>query len=379
MGIRVVEFAAIGPIPFCGMLLADMGAEVIRIERPAGSDLGVPVETRFDHLNRGKRSLSVDLKHPAAHGVVHALLARSDVLLEGFRPGTMERLGFGPATVLAARPTLVYGRITGWGSTGPLAAIAGHDLNFIAASGALAAMGEPGVPPPVPLNLIGDFGGAAMHLACGILAALVAAKRDGLGQVVETSIAAGSIALTPMLQGLRQAGIWSAERADNILDGGAPFYRNYATQDARYVAVGAIEAKFYRALLDGLGLLNQLAPGDQMDRANWPETTRIIAERFAAHTNAHWLEVFAGSDACVTPVLNWDEAPSFAQHVAAGHFETVAGQVHPAPQPVLSRTPSRIRGGAPTLGEHNAALLADLGYSPEDVVSLEQQGVTKML
>lgn len=377
-GIRVVEFAAIGPIPFCGMVLADMGADVIRVERPTPSDLGIPVDVRFDHLNRGKRSIALDIKHPEGRQAVQGLLAGAHVLLEGFRPGTMERLGFGPDAVLAACPRLVYGRITGWGDAGPLAPAAGHDLNFVAASGALAAMGAPGEPPPVPLNLIGDFGGAAMHLACGVLAALLAAAGDGQGQVVQTSIAAGSVALTPMLHGLRQAGVWSTHRADNVLDGGAPFYRCYATQDARYVAVGAIEAKFYRALLAGLGVLDQVSPDAQMDRARWPATTRILAARFVEGTVAHWAEVFAGTDACVTAVLNLDEAPGHPQHVANRHFTTVAGQMHPAPQPVLSRTPSRIRNPAPGLGEDTADLLHELGYDEAAVISLQQRGIAKV-
>ncbi len=362
-GVRVIEFAAIGPVPFCGMVLADMGAEVIRIERPAATELGIPVEPRFDHLNRGKRSLALDLKQAAGAELVHRLLAAAQILLEGFRPGTMERLGFDPAAVLAANPRLVYGRVTGWGEAGPLAAVAGHDLNFLAASGALAAMGQPGEPPPVPLNLIGDFGGAAMHLACGVLAALRVADRDGAGQVVATSIAAGAVALTPMLHGLQQAGLWSAERADNLLDGGAPFYRCYLTADERAVAVGAIEAKFYRALLAGLGLLGEVEPERQMDRASWPATTARFATRFAEAPMAHWAALFATTDACVTPVLTLDEAPAFPQHQAAAHFQTVAGQVHPAPQPVLSRTPSRIGNPAPALGQDNAALLEGLGVS----------------
>ena len=373
-GVRVVEFAAIGPVPFCGMVLADMGADVIRLERPQASELGIPIAAEFDHLNRGKRSLALDLKHPAARPAVWRLLAGAQVLLEGFRPGTMERLGFGPEAVLATSPALVYGRVSGWGETGPLASTAGHDLNFIAASGALAAMGRPGEPPPVPLNLIGDFGGAAMHLACGVLAALLAAARDGVGQVVQTSIAAGSVALTPMLQGLRQAGLWSGNRADNLLDGGAPFYRTYATGDDRYVAVGAIEAKFYRALLEGLGLTEQVRLGDQMDRAQWPATTRTIAERFATQTQAYWQQVFAGTDACVTPVLTLDEAPAFPQHRAGAHFQAIAERMQPTPQPVLSRTPSRVRGPAPDLGGDTAALLQELGYDAADVVSLQQQG-----
>ena len=378
-GVRVVEFAAIGPVPFCGMVLADMGAEVIRVERPAPSGLGIPVAARYDHLNRGKRSLAADIKHPGGREAVWRLLAGAQVLLEGFRPGTMERLGFDPDAVLQASPRLVYGRVTGWGETGPLAAAAGHDLNFIGASGALAAMGQPGEPPPVPLNLIGDFGGAAMHLTCGVLAALLVAARDGVGQVVQTSIAAGAVALTPMLHGLRQAGIWSGDRADNVLDGGAPFYRSYGTSDGRYVAVAAIEAKFYRALLAGLGLAGLVPAGEQMERARWPGTTRLLTERFATGTLAHWQEVFAGTDACVAPVLTLDEAPDFPQHRASGHFETVAGQVQPAPQPVLSRTPSRIRGAAPELGQDTAALLQELGYQAADVVSLQQQGAVKAL
>ena len=376
-GIRVVEFAAIGPIPFCGMLMADMGAEVIRIERPTPSDLGIPVAAQFDHLNRGKRSLAVDLKHPDGRRAVHDLLATADVLIEGFRPGTMERLGFGPDAVLADRPTLVYGRISGWGPGGPLAAISGHDLNFLAASGALGAMGAPGMPPPVPLNLIGDFGGAAMHLACGVLAALVAVNRGGVGQVVETSIAAGAIGLTPMLHGLRQSGQWSQHRQDNILDGGAPFYRSYASSDGHYLAVGAIEAKFYDALLQGLDLLKVIAVADQMDRSRWPAVSSLLAKTFAAHTAAHWQEVFDGTDACVTPVLSFDEAPDFPQHIANNHFQTVAGQVHPSPQPVLSRTPSRIRGPAPECGTDTADILQELGYDAPARALLEQQGAIK--
>ncbi len=360
-GTRVVEFAAIGPVPFCGMVLADMGAEVIRIERPAASELGIPVDPAFDHLNRGKRSLALDLKHAASAEMVHRLLGTAHVLLEGFRPGTMERIGFGPDPVLAANPSLVYGRVTGWGEAGPLAAVAGHDLNFLAASGALAAMGQPGAPPPVPLNLIGDFGGAAMHLACGVLAALRVAERDGTGQVVSTSIAAGAVALTPMLHGLRQAGLWSTERADNLLDGGAPFYRCYLTEDGRAVAVGAIEAKFYRALLAGLGLSDEIDPQRQMDRATWPATAARFAARFAEAPMAHWAASFATTDACVTPVLTFDEAPAYPQHVQAGHFQTVAGRVHPAPQPMLSHTPSRIAHPAPPLGHDNDALLQELG------------------
>ena len=266
--------------------------------------------------------------------------------------------------MLAANPRLVYGRITGWGDAGPLAAVAGHDLNFLAASGALAAIGQPGEPPPVPLNLIGDFGGAAMHLACGVLAALRVAERDGMGQVVATSIAAGAVALTPMLHGLRQAGLWSAERADNLLDGGAPFYRCYLTADGRAVAVGAIEAKFYRALLAGLDLLGEIEPARQMERAAWPATAARFAARFADAPMAHWAALFATTDACVTPVLTLDEAPGYPQHSASGHFQTVSGQVHPAPQPVLSRTPSRIAHPAPPLGNDNDALMRELGVVP---------------
>ena len=359
-GVRVDEFAAIGPVPFCGMVLADMGAEVIRVERPAASELGIPVDPAFDHLNRGKRSLALDLKQSASAEIVHRLLAGAQILLEGFRPGTMERIGFGPDPVLAANPRLVYGRVTGWGEAGPLAAVAGHDINFLAASGALAAMGQPGEPPPVPLNLIGDFGGAAMHLACGVLAALRVAEREGVGQVVSTSIAAGAVALTPMLHGLRQAGLWSTDRADNLLDGGAPFYRCYLAADRRAVAVGAIEAKFYRALLAGLGLLDQIDPAHQMDRATWPATAARLAARFAEAPMAHWAALFAATDACVTPVLSFDEAPAYPQHVQAGHFATVAGRVHPAPQPVLSRTPSHIAHPAPTLGRDNDALIDEI-------------------
>ncbi len=374
-GVSVLEFPAIGPIPFCGMVLADMGAAVIRVERVGGGDLGIAVPPRFDVLNRGKRSIALDLKHVDGATIARRLLATAQILIEGFRPGVMERLGLGPEAALRERPALVYGRISGWGERGPLAASAGHDINYIGLSGALAAMGEPGAPPPVPLNLIGDFGGAAMHLACGVLAALLAVRAGGPGQVVRTSIAEASLALMPMIYGLRAAGTWSSARARNVLDGGAPFYRTYRTSDDRFVAVGAIEPKFYAALLEGLGLAGTLSVAAQHDRAAWPGATALFAARFGEKTREEWTRAFAGRDACVTPVVDMDEAPDHPQHQALGSFVAPGGVRQPAPTPAFSAAPRREPPPPPVPGQDTAAILRGLGYSPERIAGLARARV----
>ena len=374
-GISVAEFPAIGPVPFCGMVLADMGAEVVRIDRVASVGLGIGVPSRYELLHRGKQSISLDLKHPQGARLARQLVAHSDVLLEGFRPGVMERLGLGPAECLADNRRLVYGRMSGFGEKGPLAGVAGHDINYIGLSGALAAMGEPGAPPPVPLNLIGDFGGAAMHLACGVLAALLAVRAGGPGQVVRTSIAEASLALMPMVYGLRAAGEWTLERGRNILDGGAPFYRTYTTRDGRFVAVGAIEAKFYAALVEGIGLDGRVSLAAQRDRSTWPHTTALFAERFKEKTRDEWTRVFAGSDACVTPVLDMDEAPEHPQHLALGAFAAVDGVRQPAPTPEFSALSARDLRPPPQSGRDTAAILARLGCSPAEITQLRREGV----
>lgn len=378
-GVLVAEFPAIGPVPFCGMVLADMGAEVIRIDRVAPSDLGIAMPSRFNLLNRGKRSIALDLKHPDGVAIARRSVAQAHILLEGFRPGVMERLGLGPDACLGENPSLVYGRMSGWGERGPLAGVAGHDINYLGLSGALAAMGEPDAPPPVPLNLIGDFGGGAMHLACGVLAALLAVRAGGTGQVVRTSIAEASLALMPMVYGMRTAGEWSLARGQNILDGGAPFYRTYATRDGRFVAVGAIEPKFYAALLDGLGLAGlglagKVSAAAQRERADWPETTALFASRFREKTRDEWSRIFAGTDACVTPVLDMDETPDHPQHAALNSFVAVDGVRQPAPTPEFSALPARDVRAPPVPGGDTAAVLARLGYSAEQIEQFVRNG-----
>ena len=373
-GTKVVEFPAIGPVPFCGMVLADMGAEVIRIDRAAPSDLCFAMPSRYAVLNRGKRSVALDFKHPDGVAIARRLVAQAHVLLEGFRPGVMERLGFGPEACLEENPALIYGRMSGWGERGPLAGVAGHDINYLGLSGALAAMGEPGEPPPVPLNLIGDFGGAAMHLACGVLAALLAVRAGGTGQVVRTSIAEASLALMPMVYGMRAAGEWSLARGQNILDGGAPFYRTYATRDGRFVAVGAIEPKFYAALLDGLGLAGTVPVAAQRERTTWPNTAALFASRFGEKTREEWSRIFAGTDACVTSVLDMDEAPDHPQHAALDSFVAVEGVRQPAPTPEFSALPARDVRPAPVPGGDTTAILARLGYSADQIEQFVRNG-----
>ena len=348
-GLRVIEMEAIGPVPFCGMLLADMGATVLRIDRPAATELGLPVPAQFNLLARGKQARALDLKQADGLAAALALIAEADVLIEGFRPGVMERLGLGPAECHARNPRLVYARISGWGDAGPLRDTVGHDLNYLGLTGALSAMGPPEAPPPPPLNLVGDYGGGAMQLTVGVLAALLHARATGEGQVVATSIFEGAHALTPFLHGQRLAGNWQDRRGVNVLDGGAPFYRCYETADAgAYVAVAAIEPKFYHALLEGLEL--GLDPAAQMDRTAWPETAARLAARFRERRRDDWAAHFAGRDACVTPVLEWDEAATHPQAAAMGSFERPGGVVQPRAAPRFSATPPPPLRSPPPLG-----------------------------
>jgi alpha-methylacyl-CoA racemase len=369
-GITVIEMAAIGPVPFAGMVLADLGAEVIRLDRREPSGLGIGTQARFDVPARGKKSVALDLKSPAGIAAARRLIASADIVLEGFRPGVMERLGLGPETCLADNPRLVFGRISGWGSTGPMAAMAGHDLNYLGLSGALAAMGPADAPPPVPLNLIGDYGGGAMMLALGVVAAALQARGSGQGQVVETSIAGGALALTPMLWGLLAGGRWGVERHDNLLDGGAPFYRCYECQDGRHVAVGALEPKFFQILIEGMGLAGAVKLQRQYDKSFWPELAQLLTETFRTATRDEWAARFDGKDACLTPVLDWTEAPRHPQHQALGSFTEVGGVTQPAAHPLFSRTPATIKGPAPASGADTGAVLARLGYGAEEVAAL---------
>jgi alpha-methylacyl-CoA racemase len=369
-GITIIEMAAIGPVPFAGMVLADLGAEVIRLDRTKPSGLGIAVAPRFDVPARGKKSVALDLKLPAGIAAARRLIASADILIEGFRPGVMERLGLGPDACLAANPRLVFGRISGWGTTGPMAAMAGHDLNYLGLSGALAAMGPEDAPPPPPLNLVGDYGGGAMMLALGVVAAALEARSSGKGQVVETSIAGAALALTPLFYGLLAGGGWSVARADNLLDGGAPFYRTYACADGKYVAVAALENEFYRILIEKLGLAETLPPVQQHDKARWGETAAVLARTFLTAPRDEWARRFQGSDACVTPVLDWTEAPHHPQHQALGSFIEIGGVTQPAAHPLFSRTPSSAAGPAPNPGADTAAILARLGYDAAEIAAL---------
>ncbi len=334
-GIRVVELAALGAVPHAAMMLADAGADVLRIDRrpdPTTADDIVERGRRGNAVTRSRRSLIADLKHPDAANAVLGIVARADVVLEGFRPGVTERLGIGPADCLAVNPAIVYGRLTGWGRTGPLAARAGHDINYLALSGTLGAIGAPGELPQVPLNVIADFGGGSMQLAFGVVAALVEALRTGRGQVVDAAMLDGVASLTTYVHSMRAAGTWNDERASNVLDGGAPFYGTYATSDGRAMAVGAIEPAFYAALLRGLELDPASLPA-QLDRDAWPAVRELIAQRFRTRTMVEWEAAFDGVDACVTPVLTMGEAPTHDHVVAHGTFTRVDGVVQPAPTP----------------------------------------------
>jgi alpha-methylacyl-CoA racemase len=353
-GLRVVELAGLGPAPFAAMLLADLGADVVRVDR-AGVASPLPGDPRSDLLNRGKRSIIVDLKHPRGPDLVLDLAERADVLLEGYRPGVVERLGVGPDAALRRNPRLVYGRMTGWGQDGPLAASAGHDVNYVALTGALHAIGRAGGPPQVPLNLLGDFGGGALYLVVGVLAAL----RSGRGQVVDAAIVDGAAHLTTMAYGMLAAGTWRDSRGENLLDSGAPFYDVYATADGRYVAVGALEPKFYAELLRLLGLDGDPDLPDRLDVARWPELRRRFAEAFARRTRDEWTEIFEGTDACVAPVLSLAEAPEHPHLAARGTFTRADGVVQPAAAPRFSATPAAPGGPPPAPGEHTAEILTD--------------------
>ena len=366
-GLRVVELAGIGPGPFACLLLAELGARVIRVDRPGGSpfDLG-----RADLLNRSRPDLAVDLKHPEGREVVLRLVERADVLVEGNRPGVTERLGLGPEDCLARNPRLVYGRMTGWGQDGPLSDAAGHDINYAGLSGALHAVGGADKPRQA-VNLVADFGGGSLYLLLGVLAALHERQTSGLGQVVDAAMVDGAASLMTMVYGLHAAGLWTDRRESNLLDGGAPFYDTYRCADGRYVAVGALEPQFYAALLSCLGLS---LTGDQFDRAAWPAHREELTKAFASRTREEWMAVFAGSDACVTPVLTLEEAPRHPHQQARETFVPVGEGHQPRVAPRFSRTP----GLAPTpprvSGEDSAAVLRAEGFEEAEIAALLASG-----
>jgi alpha-methylacyl-CoA racemase len=358
-GLRVVELAGIGPGPFAAMLLADLGADVLRIDRPGATPMFGTSDV--DLLNRGRRSVAVDLKHPQGAETVLALVERADVLLEGFRPGVAERLGLGPDACLARNPRLVYGRMTGWGQEGPLARTAGHDIGYIAVTGALHAIGRAGGPPQVPVNLLGDFGGGAMYLVVGVLAALLESRTSGQGQVVDAAIVDGTAHLSTMLLGMLAGGLWQDRRGVNLLDTGAPWYDVYATADGGHLAVGALEPQFYAQLIDRLGLTD-VAPS-----RNDPEALRaLLTETIRTKTRDEWTAVFEGSDACVAPVLSYAEAREHPHLQARGTYVESHGVVQPAPAPRFSRTPGALDRPPPGPGQHTREALTDWGIPGVD-------------
>lgn len=372
-GLRVVEIAGQGPAPFAAMLLADLGAEVIRVDRIPADESAAEL-ARSDLLNRGRRSVAVDLKRPGGADVVLRLVAGADVLLEGFRPGVAERLGIGPDACHAVTPTLVYGRATGWGQTGPLRNAAAHDINYIALAGALHPIGSPGGPPVPPLALVGDFGGGGMLLAFGVLAALTEARVCGRGQVVDASILDGAALLTTAIWTFVHRGEWAPERGSNLLDGGAPFYRTYETRDHQWIAVGPLEPHFYEELLSRVGLEDVDADG-QYRRDDWPRISDRLAEAFARRTRAEWVEALEATDVCFAPVLTMQEAPTHPHNVSRETFVEIDGAVQPAPAPRFSRTPAQKPAPSPRPGEHSRAILRDTGYSDLEIDGLLRRQV----
>jgi alpha-methylacyl-CoA racemase len=369
-GLRVVELAGIGPAPFAGMVLADLGADVLRIDRVGAAD----AVARRDVLNRGRRSIAVDLKDARGAEIVLRAAAGANALIEGFRPGVAERLGIGPEPCLHRNPRLVYGRMTGWGQMGPYAAEAGHDITYAAVAGALAHIGRAGQPPTPPLNLVADFGGGGMLLALGVVSAVLAAQRSGAGQVVDAAMVDGvALLMAPFFMALR-SGYFTNERGTNLLDSGAPFYDSYACADGRYVAVGALEPQFYAALLAGLSI-DPAEVGDQHDRSGWPTLRDRLTQTFATRTRDEWVAHFAGRDACVAPVLTTEEALADPHLRARGTVFELDGVPQPAPAPRFSATPAVLDRPPPEPGEHTDEVLAELGYALAEAKALRDAGV----
>ncbi|MFC4147856.1 CaiB/BaiF CoA-transferase family protein [Micromonospora mangrovi] len=371
-GVRVVELAGIGPGPFAAMMLADLGADVVRVDRTSPAGFGSPPG---DLLNRGRRSVAVDLKSPGGREVVLALVAGADALVEGFRPGVTERLGLGPQDCHRVNPRLVYGRMTGWGQDGPLAPSAGHDIDYLALTGALHGIGRAGERPVPPMNLLGDFGGGGMMLALGVVAALYAVRAGAPGQVVDAAIVDGVSVLSTQIHALRRFGMWQDPRGVNLLDGGAPFYDTYECADGRYVAVGALEPQFYAELvrLTGFPLAGDEAP-DRNDPAKWPALREAWARLFRTRTRDEWTALLAGTDACVAPVLDWREAPEHPHLAARGVFVEHDGVTQPAPAPRFSGTPTALRRPPPTPGEHTDDVLVEAGFDADRIAALRASG-----
>ncbi len=371
-GIKIVELAGIGPGPFAAMLLSDLGADVLRVDRTQNVSGGDPESPPLDLLNRGRRSVGVDLKQPAGVETVLRLVDQADVLIEGFRPGVMERLGLGPDACFARNPRLVYGRMTGWGQEGPLASAAGHDINYISLTGALHAIGRKGAAPVPPLNLVGDFGGGTMFLIMGVLAALVERARSGKGQVVDAAMTDGSAALMTIFYGLKHLGFWHDERGANMLDTGAHFYDVYETKDGKYVSIGSIEPQFYALLLKHTGLAGETLPA-QFDRGQWPALKDKVAAIFRSKTRDEWCAIMENTDVCFAPVLSLTEAPQHPHNQARGTFTEVKGVVQPAPAPRFSRTPGAIQRPPAHAGQHTDEALHDWGFSAGELAELRKK------
>ncbi|WP_068402232.1 CaiB/BaiF CoA transferase family protein [Kribbia dieselivorans] len=369
-GLKVVELSGIGPGPFCAMMLADLGADVVRVHRVG--DASAPNSV----LDRGRRSVAVNLKDPRGVEVVRRLAADADVLIEGFRPGVLERLGLTPESLLEANPRLVVGRMTGYGQDGPLSPRAGHDINYISLSGALHAIGRPDSPPAPPLNLVGDFGGGGMLLAFGVVSAVLNARTTGQGQIVDAAMVEGASVLMAMMYGFMEDGDWTPRRGENIFDGTAPFYDTYACSDGRYMAVGAIEPQFFAILINTLGVADQIDAPRQRDSATWPHMREVFTAAFATRTRDEWTETFEDLDACVTPVLDMAEAADHRHNLARGTFTCAdGGSPRPAPAPRFSGTPTGPAGVTPKIGEHTEAVLTERGYTGDEVAALRSEGV----
>ena len=377
-GFRVVELAGIGPGPFAAMLLADMGAEVIRVERAAAVRGPAPDTPHPDILRRGRRNIAIDLKHPDGVATLLDLVERADALIEGFRPGVMERLGVGPDVCLERNPRLVFGRMTGWGQDGPYAPAAGHDINYIALAGALAHFGRAGQPPTPPMNMVGDFGGGGMFLAFGVVCALLEASRSGEGQVVDTAMVDGTATLMSMFWTMSQTGLHDASRRGvNLLDTGAHFYDVYECADGEYVSIGSIEPQFYAELMRLTGLVDDPDFAQQMDRSQWPALKKRLAEIFRTKTRDEWCEIMERTDVCFAPVLRMDEAAEHPHNVARGTFVEVGGTTQPAPAPRFSRTQATIDRPPAHDGQHTREVLGDWGVSADRIETLVDSGAVK--
>ena len=373
-GVKIIELAGIGPCPMCAMLLAELGADVVRVDRPADSGLGIGMSPEHRLLHRSRPSIAVDLKHPDGVETVLRLVDGANALIEGFRPGVTERLGIGPEDCAERNPGLVYGRVTGWGQDGPLAGAAGHDLNYIALTGALDAIGRRGAPPTPPLNLVGDFGGGALYLALGVVAALYEARESGRGQTVDAAMIDGAASLMTSACALRAAGLGDGPRGENVLDSGAHFYEVYETSDGRYVAIAPVEPRFYAELLERIGL----DPGDtphSMNRADWPASKAQLAARFRTRTRDEWCEVLEGTDACFAPVLGMDEAHRHPHNAARATFVERDGIVQPNAAPRFDRTPGGIRSSPPAPASGTRTVLADWGFTAAEIDDLAARGV----